>query len=144
MKQYFFIFLGLLFATAIIPACSDDDTDTLCDELTWFEDADGDGLGNPDVSQVSCEQPTGYVEDNTDTNDAADPDTPDADVVKDVDSDLFLTNDNFTITIVDCTLSDGTETTCYQIVTNGVPTDHEMGPWCPDNISDGADKGGIE
>lgn len=61
-----------------------------------------------------------------------------------VDSSLFFTADgSVTITTVPCTLSDGTETDCYQIVSTGVPADHEMGPWCPDNISDGADKGGI-
>lgn len=65
-------------------------------------------------------------------------------VVKDVDASLFLTDGtDFTITTVPCTLSDGTTTDCYQIVTNGFPTDHTMGPWCPDNITDDASKGGI-
>lgn len=113
----------------------------ICDgtgETTWYEDADEDGLGNPDVSQLACDQPTGYVADNTDTNDSG------SDATGGVDAALFLTDGtNFTISIVDCTLSDGTVTQCYQIVTNGMPTDHTMGPWCPDNISDGADAGGI-
>ena len=52
-------------------------------------------------------------------------------------------NPNTVITTVACTLSDGTETKCYQIVTNTTPTDHQMGPWCPDNISDDASAGGI-
>lgn len=61
-----------------------------------------------------------------------------------VNSDFFLTDgNNVTITTVDCTLSDGTVTKCYEIVSKNTPTDHEMGPWCPDNITDGADKGGI-
>ncbi len=60
--------------------------------------------------------------------------------VLNVDSDLFLAGT--TVTTVDCTLSDGTKTTCYQIVAS-TPTDHDMGPWCPDNIADGAEAGGI-
>jgi len=69
-------------------------------------------------------------------------DVPGADLP--VDAALFLTDGtNFTISTVNCTLSDGTVTTCYEIVTNGLPTDHNMGPWCPDNISDGAEAGGI-
>ncbi len=74
---------------------------------------------------------------------------------EDITTDDMVTDDtvvvnvsqaNFTgvtITTVPCTLSDGTETDCYQIVTTSAATDHEMGPWCPDNIADGADEGGI-
>jgi len=52
-------------------------------------------------------------------------------------------NDDVTITKVPCTLSDGTKTECYQIVTNSTPTDHQMGPWCPEHITDSAEEGGI-
>ncbi|WP_165814661.1 YHYH protein [Labrenzia sp. 011] len=47
------------------------------------------------------------------------------------------------ITVVDCTLSGGTTTRCASITTNAEPGAREMGPWCPDSIEDGADKGGI-
>ncbi|PNW30295.1 YHYH protein [Formosa algae] len=47
------------------------------------------------------------------------------------------------ITVVSRTLSDGTTADCYKIVTKGTPTDHDMGPWCPGNISDDASAGGI-
>lgn len=57
-----------------------------------------------------------------------------------VNADLFL--DGTTVTTIPCTLSNGTSTTCYQIVA-ATPTDHEMGPWCPEHISDGKEAGGI-
>ncbi len=45
--------------------------------------------------------------------------------------------------LVDCTLSGGTETTCFQITVAPTPPTHETGPWCPTNISDGPEAGGI-
>ncbi len=119
---------------------SNDTDDVACDEKTWYEDADEDGLGNPDVSLLSCDQPEGYV-DNDDDLDDTDPSNY---VVLDVDQELFLTDGtDFTITTVNCTLSNGVATICYEITTNSAPVDHDMGPWCPTNISDGVDAGGI-
>ncbi len=75
-------------------------------------------------------------------DDAEITDIDDTDIVVDVDPDLFLSAST-TVTTVACTLSDGTTTTCYQIVSKSTPSDHQVGPWCPDNISDGAEAGGI-
>lgn len=47
------------------------------------------------------------------------------------------------ITTEACTLSGGTVTTCYRIEVSAEPTDHEVGPFCPRDISDGADVSGI-
>jgi hypothetical protein len=57
-----------------IESCNlvDDDCDGQTDEeniLTWYLDADHDDYGNPDVSQVICEQPEGYVLNDQDCDD---------------------------------------------------------------------------
>ena len=49
------------------------------------------------------------------------------------------------IETVDCTLSGGTETTCYQFTIAGAPADPETspaGPFCPQNINATAKEGG--
>ncbi|MDQ2095001.1 YHYH protein [Rhodalgimonas zhirmunskyi] len=46
-------------------------------------------------------------------------------------------------TQVDCTLSGGTKTSCFSITVKPNPKAYTPGPWCPQTITDGADKGGI-
>lgn len=48
--------------------CDDNDAG-IGTATTWYEDADNDGLGNSAVSTVACDQPIGYVSNDTDTND---------------------------------------------------------------------------
>ena len=36
----------------------------------WYADLDRDGFGDSNVTQISCDQPSGYVSDNTDCNDS--------------------------------------------------------------------------
>lgn len=47
------------------------------------------------------------------------------------------------VTTEACVLSGGTSTTCYRIVTAGVPADAAIGPFCPPTITSTADEGGI-
>ncbi len=58
----------------------DNDCDSLVDDadpdvtglLTWYLDADGDGYGDALTTAAACAAPAGYVDDDTDCNDADD------------------------------------------------------------------------
>jgi hypothetical protein len=53
----------------------DNDCDGQVDEgvqSTFYQDADGDGYGNPGATTEACSAPDGYVTDNTDCDDADD------------------------------------------------------------------------
>lgn len=104
MKSVTFSLLLLLGFSLSITSCKDEDPP--CTESTWYEDADGDGLGNPLVSQEACEQPTGYVSNNTDPDDTGGTASSLHAAFSDFDSD------NFTIYL------DGTEVV---IESNGLP-----------------------
>jgi hypothetical protein len=47
-------------------------------ETRWYRDADGDGFGNPAVSVLACTQPSGFVANDRDCNDASDAINPSA------------------------------------------------------------------
>jgi len=42
-----------------------------------------------------------------------------------------------------CTLTDGTETTCYRVIVTGTPVDTVIGPFCPETTSSSAANSGI-
>ena len=45
--------------------------------------------------------------------------------------------------VVDCTLSQGAQTECFSITLAADPQTYTPGPWCPKNITDGPEAGGI-
>ena len=78
----------------------DDDCDGDTDEAgadgssTWYLDADLDGYGDPDSTTLACDQPSGYVADNTDCDDTDASIYPSADEYCDaVDNDCDLSVD---------------------------------------------------
>ena len=65
-------------------------TANFCLLHTWYPDADDDGFGDPAGTTVEqCSQPDGYVEDNTDCNDADALQHPDQTWYKDEDGDGY-------------------------------------------------------
>ncbi len=59
------------------------DENDAVDALDWYEDADGDGYGNPNSTLASCAQPSGYEGDDTDCDDTDDAIHPGADDLPD-------------------------------------------------------------
>ena len=86
-----------------------------CEELTWYQDHDKDGRGNPDMKQLACEQPDGYVADGTDEDDNC------AEILfyQDIDED---SRGNPDVSILACKRPDGyvtdstdTDDTCVEL-----------------------------
>jgi len=90
--------LFILFIATTIISCSSDDSPLAgnCIPTMWYQDLDSDGLGNPDISISSCDQPDGYVADNTDDADS---------YVSTTNYLSFALNNNW---IYDVTTDDGT------------------------------------
>ncbi len=60
-----------------------------------------------------------------------------------VNTDHFI-SENFIGEITEETVNlHGIETPCYVIRSNSQASEHQMGPWCPRHIDDGAEKAGI-
>ncbi len=71
MKIKNWIYLtGLVVSFSALISCGEDEKDEPCAPTTWYQDKDGDGLGNPAVSVEECEQPEGYVANADDDDDS--------------------------------------------------------------------------
>ncbi|MBX2878205.1 MAG: hypothetical protein KTR30_39155 [Saprospiraceae bacterium] len=68
MKYLRLVILLVLGSSHLFLSCSKEDD---CVETLWYEDADGDGLGNAGTSISACTQPDGYVSDSSDDDDSS-------------------------------------------------------------------------
>ena len=94
-------------------------TDEGLGATTYYQDADGDGYGNPSVALTACTQPSGYVTNNTDCNDNN----------KTVNPGGFLFQGSFYESINGC---NGIDNDC-----NGYTDDGSAWPYYKDNDGDG-------
>jgi beta-glucanase (GH16 family) len=72
IRTNFNLIIVLVLFTALNLSCSKEETPP-CVKKTWYQDADGDGLGNKAVTKDACEQPFGYVDNANDTDDTPKP-----------------------------------------------------------------------
>jgi MYXO-CTERM domain-containing protein len=75
--------------------CDQDiDEDSAVDVQTWYADTDSDGYGNPSSTDIDCDQPSGFVADNTDCDDNESTTHPGADEYCDnIDNDCDQVTD---------------------------------------------------
>lgn len=60
----------ILIALTTAFSCRPDDICEDSDRIEWYADADGDGYGNPNYIYVDCDQPAGFVANNSDCDDS--------------------------------------------------------------------------
>ena len=68
---------------------ADDDDDSATGQSTWYRDGDADGYGDADSTSDACDNPSGYVSDDTDCDDGDSDINPDTVWYADSDSDGY-------------------------------------------------------
>ncbi len=63
-----FIYLSVCLITGLLVVSCEEGVQG-CIKTAWFADVDGDGLGDPNVSEQACDQPEGYVSNGDDADD---------------------------------------------------------------------------
>lgn len=63
----FLFILSTLLLLMIYSSCAKEEVS--CTQTSWYKDGDKDGLGDPTMSVLECEQPDGYVSNFSDTDD---------------------------------------------------------------------------
>ncbi|MFM7106628.1 MAG: MopE-related protein [Flavobacteriales bacterium] len=131
---------------------------TVGSNVTWYRDADNDGYGNPAITQSSCSQPSGYVANAQDCNDASPNIKPTTqELCNNIDDNCNGTidegydndNDGFTTCEQDCNdnnaliypgafeICDGADNDCDNIVDEGFDADEDGFTVCNGDCDDG-------
>ena len=80
--------LFTILVITLLLGCNKTETIEPCVEVVWFLDADGDGLGNPNVPLLACEKPDFFVSNLDDDND-----NPDVTAMEDCEQTWFFDRD---------------------------------------------------
>jgi len=108
MKTTYLLVL-IMMSLLTISSCQEDDH---CIKLSWYQDADGDSFGDPNNSKQACEQPNGYVSDNTDFDDTNESAYPGADEL------CFDGIDNDGDGFIDCDTASDESQNCFDGIDN--------------------------
>ena len=92
----------------------DDDDPGITGQSSWYRDSDGDSYGDPGISTPECNQPAGFVADNTDCDDN--------------DSNNYPTNTE---------ICDGQDNDCDNLVDDDDPDVSGGSTWYQDDDGDG-------
>lgn len=67
----FFLIISLFLFMLFMSSCNEAIEEEICSEVIWYLDADSDGLGDPNSSISSCDQPEGFVSNANDEDDSS-------------------------------------------------------------------------
>lgn len=129
---------ALVAAIVSYPGCPNDTSNVITVQvlpmLTWYADGDGDGFGDNANTLSDCEQPLGYVSDNTDCDDSDANINPNTLWFADVDGDGFgdpnVTETACVSTLQGATLDNSDCNDADQLINPNTV-------WHPDNDADG-------
>ncbi len=89
--------------------------------ITYYQDSDSDGFGNPAVSQQACVQPIGYVANNTDCDDTDPLEKPGQTWYADLDGDNYSSG----VTLTQCLRPMGYKVATELTATSGDCNDND-------------------
>lgn len=140
MKQKVTTVIGALGLLLLLASCASDATsDTSAADAVSDDAVSDDAVNDAETEDADHDEDEDHADEDHADDEATVASTGDG-----VNLDLFFDGALAAeTTTAACTLSDGTETECYQITIAGAPSNADIGPFCPTTTSDTADDVGI-